>query len=415
MSTTFKTRAGDTFADIARRAYGTPEEAGRIIAANPGAAEPLTSGAVITLPDLPFTSGNEAGAVPAPAATRDETAVMIDGTRFRFWDSVTIRRAVDEIDSLDLTAPFDSNAPGFRETFRPFSYKDTVVTVGGEALFTGTAVALDTSLENTGRTAALRAYAKPGVLNDCMPPASLFPLEFNGADIREIAESLTAPFGVGVDFSGEAEPGPVFERLACEPGRTVLDFLTEPAQQRNLIIASDVEGNLLFRRPSTPAQPSARLSQGVSPVTGVSSRFTPQSYFSHITALEPAGAAKKGSQYTVKNERLQGVTRPFTFTARDTDGGDIAAAADAKAARMFGNMASYSVDVATWRDASDSLWEPGAAVELIAPDVMIYTPYMFMIRAVTFNRGGNETTATLELSLPGAFGGEQPERLPWEE
>lgn len=411
MSTTYNVITGDTFESISRKKYGTEKEADRIARANPGVAEPLTAGTTLTVPVLPEAPQNLQQA--ADSSTDDEVAILIDGKRFRFWDKVRITRAIDTMDTVEFGAPFDSEAPGFRETFRPFSFKTVVITVGGTPLFTGTMVAVSPVLENAQKVISVSGYSLPGVLNDCTSPASSFPLEFDNQGLREIATAMAAPFGISVDF--QADQGAVFERVASEPGKKVLAFLTELAKQRNLIISSSSRGKLLFLQSSEGGQPVARLQQGVAPVLSVTPFFSPQEYYSHITGIEPVVVGLAGSQFTVKNPRLLGVTRPLTFNAPDTLDADVKSAVEAKSGRMFGNMASYSVRVATWRDPNGKLWEPNTSIKLLAPDAMIYKEYEFIIRSIEFSRDRATETATLNLVIPGSFSGKVPEALPWDE
>jgi len=402
--------AGDTFDSIARKKYGTENEADRIARANPGVAEPLTAGTVLTVPVLP--SAPKDLQTQTPAADPDETAILIDGQRFRFWDKVRITRAVDAMDTVEFGAPFEADVPGFRETFRPFSFKPVVTTVGGSPLFTGTMVAVSPAVENSQKVVSVSGYSLPGVLNDCTPPASAFPLEFNNQGLREIATTLAAPFGLSVIF--QADQGAVFERVATEPGKKVLAFLTELAKQRNLIVSSTPEGALIFWQSVEAGSPVARLQEGSAPVLSVTPFFSPQEYYSHITGIEPVIVGLAGSQFTVKNPRLQGVVRPITFNAPDTLDADVKAAVEAKSGRMFGNMASYSVRVATWRDPQGELWAPNTTVTLLAPDAMVYSEYEFVIRSVEFSRESKVKTATLNLVIPGSFSGQIPEALPWD-
>lgn len=411
MSTTFKVQAGDTFESIARKKYGTEKEADRIARANPGVSEPLTAGTTLTVPTLPDAPQDSLS--NAPAATDDEVAILIDGQRFRFWDRVRVTRSIDTMDTVEFGAPFDADAPGFRETFRPFSFKPVVITVGGTPLFTGTMVAVSPAVENSQKIVSVSGYSLPGVLNDCTSPASTYPLEFDSQGLREISGALASPFGIAVEF--QADQGAVFERVASEPGKKVLAFLTELAKQRNLIISSTTRGKLLFSQSVESGTPVARLQQGSAPVMAVTPFFSPQEYYSHITGIEPVIVGLAGSQFTVKNPRLQGVTRPITFNAPDTLDADVKGAVEAKAGRMFGNMASYSVRVATWRDPQGNLWEPNTIVKLLAPEAMIYNEYAFVIRSVEFEREGRKETATLNLVIPGSFSGRVPESLPWED
>jgi hypothetical protein len=46
---------------------------------------------------------------------------------------------------------------------------------------------------------------------------------------------------------------------------------------------------------------------------------------------------------------------------------------------------------------------------------MIYNESEFLVRDVMLTRGANKKSAALNVVLPGAFSGQVPERLPWDE
>lgn len=410
MSGTYKTKAGDTFEKIARVEYGSELEAITIERANPGVFSPLSAGLdliVPTLPDVPTDTAQQSLSTDV-----DEVAILIEGVRFRFWDKVRIVRALDTMDIVEFGAPFEVDLPRFKETFRPFSYPKIQVTVGGTLFFTGTGVGIVPVVSNDERVVTVSAYSTPGVLGDCTAPASSYPLEFDGLTLREIAQDLVKVFSIGIDFRDD--PGDVFDRVSLEPGQKILPFLTGLAQQRNLIIASTPEGDLLFWKGLEDGTPVARLSQGFSPLLSVTPFFSPQAYFSSITGIEPVYIGLGGSQFTVQNPRLLGVTRPFTFGASDTIEGGVEAAVQAKAGRMFGNMAAYSIRVDTWRDPAGNLWEPNTIVSLHAPGAMVYQEYKFVIRTIEFDRTSTKESAILNLVIPGSFSGKVPDSLPWD-
>lgn len=410
--TTTKIKAGDTFESISRREYGTEIEAGAIARANPGLQEPLAAGTTLNIPNNP-QAPKDAPQL-APVTDEDEVTILIDGQRFTFWTGASLTLSMDSPAAVEFSAPFEPEDVEFRKVFRPFSYQPLEINIGANRAFTGTLIDVNPQTTPKARTVTVSAYSLPGVLHDCTPPASAFPLEFNGQGVREIAKALAAYFGVGVDFIGEQ--GPVFERVACNPGRKVLDFLSELTRQRNLVTSSNAEGQLLIWKSVKTGNPVARLAEGSAPVLGVTPTFNPQDYFSHITGIEPVTLdADAGSQFTVKNPLLEGVTRPQTFTAQDTESGGLKATVGAKTGRMFGNMVSYDVPVATWRDPQGELWTPNTTLTLVAPGAMVYQEYEFIIRSVTFSADRDSKTAILTLVLPGAFSGELPEALPWDE
>ena len=416
LSSIYKVIDGDTFEIIARKQYGLESEANRIAKVNPGSSEPLVVGTTLTIPVIPDTPIDTQSYVISN--NDNEVAILIDGIRFRFWDRVRITLNLDGMSMMAFSAPFDSSSSDTRKIFKPFSYKNVVVTVGGEPLFTGTMVIINPIVQTNQKIIEVNGYSLPGVLADCTPPASVYSgetnnLEFNDQGLIEIATTLIEPFGIGVEF--QADQGAIFERVALKPDEKILTFLIRLAKQRKLIISSTPRGKLLFLKPSGMTNPVAILKQGVSPVLGVTPLFNPQDYYSHITGIEPALVGLAGSQYTVKNPHLNGVVRPFTFTTPDTISADVKATVDAKIGRMFGDIVGYSVPVATWRDPSGKLWSTGDIVILIAPDAMVYTEYKFIIRSVEFDRESTSEIAILNLTFPESFNGTIPKVLPWDE
>lgn len=405
------TRKGDTFDLLARRAYGDDQQSALLRSANPGAVEPFEAGVVLTVPDQPNAPKDTPPTVQADS--ENELALLINGQRFRFWTGISITRSIDSMDTLNISAPFEPDDQQFRATFKPFAFAPVNVNVGGAPLFTGTMLTVDPDLKEDGRTVAAACYSVPAVTSDCTAPASSYPLEWNAAGLRTIAEAAAAPFGLSVLF--EADEGAVFERVALKPGEKVLPFLIKLAQQRGLLVSSTERGQLLFTKSIDPGQPVARLTEGASPLVDVVPIFNPQDYYSEITGIEPVVVGLRGGQVTVKNPRLRGIVRPLAFEVSDTVNADIEAACNAKAGRMFANVVNYSCNVATWRDPSGNIWKPNTTVTIDAPGAMIYGEYEFLVRAVTLSRtsDGGEV-ATLALTIPGAFNSEIPEALPWD-
>lgn len=404
----YKVVQGDTFERIARKQYGSETFAGIISRANPGVSEPLTTGTSVILPKGALTALKTKSASTSP----DEVALLIEGKRFRFWQSMRINRTIDSVDTLDISAPFDTSADGFKTTFQPFSFKSLQVTVGGSPLFTGTMISITPSLGES-KTLEVSAYATCGVLGDCTAPSSAYPLEYNGQTLQAIAGSLLQPFGLTATFKASA--GTAFKRVALQPTEKIFDFLIELARQRNIFIASSEDGNVVFQKAISSGTPVSKLKQGVSPLLSVVPTFNPQDYYSHITGVGSARVSQKGGKFTIKNEKLTNILRPFTFSPTDADEGTLKEAVESKIGRMFGNVVSYRVEVNTWRDSNNNLWAPNTLVSLEAESAMIYKPFVFVVRAVDFLRDDEKQVASLELVMRGAFEGAFEGEFPWEE
>jgi len=220
LPTTYNTISGDTFEKISRKKYGVSD--GPLIqGANPAISEPIPPGTTLVIPDQPSapkdqTSGTEAD-------NPDELAVIVGGEAFKYWESVSVTRTVDQMDTFSLTAP---TTP----VFKPLSYDSVAITVGGSPLFTGTMLGVNPTVTASRQTDEVDGYSLPGVLNDCTMPSSAYPLnEMRNQTLAVIAASILRPFGLLAVFTASA--GAAFDIVAIGEGEKVLAFLTNLAKQ----------------------------------------------------------------------------------------------------------------------------------------------------------------------------------------
>lgn len=409
MSTTYNIEAGDTLEKVSKKVFGTEIHSGHIFRSNPGISTTLVTGTSLTIPPLPEYPGDLPKILGIDGS--NNVQIYIDGKRFEFWDDLVIKRSIDSLDVISFTAPFEYDAPGFRETFVPFSYKPLRVLVGNDVLLTGTILANKPAIDAERNVIQVSGYSLPGVLNDCMASSNSYPLEFKNVTLKDIARAISKPFGLSVDF--QSDPGDVFTSVKLKPHEKPLSFLSDLARKRNLIVSSTNNGKLRFWNSKPALDPVSNLEVGKSPLLDVVPEFNEQDFFSHVTGLSFAATGVPGEPYTDKNPYLEGVYRPFTFGASNTDNSNIKVTVGAKVGRMYANMASFTVNVSTWRTKQRGLWEPNTTVQLFAPQAMIYKPFKFLIRSVELKRTSNSETATLNLILPGSFAGKAPESLPW--
>jgi len=411
-NTTYSTVAGDTFESVSRKVYGDDLKSSKLRRANPGAHEPFVSGVVLTVPADP------AAPVDAPqqgtTGGTDEVEVRIDGESFVGWTQIQIQRSIDRVSSASFSAPFEPTSFKFRETFRPLRFVALNVLIGGSLHFTGTLVMPTSKGSKDGAVVTVTGYGFPGILSDCSAPITSFPIELNKLDLKQIATEVAGYYEVGVQMFGEA--GATFRRVKLKPEQRILKFLAPLAKERNYVMTDTTEGDLLFHRSVPTGFPVARLQQGEQPLISFGeSGQKPQEYYSHLSAIKTTKLGSRGSAYTVTNMRAEGVFRCNTFVAKDGRKADAQIAAEGRMGRMFANVISYTAEVATWRDPQGDLWAPNTTIQILYPDAMVYNWYEFLIRDVELNQDARSETAKLTLVMPGAFSGEAPESLPWDE
>jgi len=345
------------------------------------------------------------------------------GKLFAFFTEVEITLSLDAFDTIALAAPFDASNKVFREVFRPFKYKPARVLANLETMFDGTCVDIRPGFDAQSKTVSVEAYSKPGVYHDCTADVlkGAHKLEWHDCNLRTIAEQLSQPFGIDVEFRGlqpgeKVDPGPKFKKVAIGLEKKIHEFLADLAKQRTYVMTNSREGRLLFWKSVTESVPVARLVEGVAPVSKVEPNYSAQEYYSHITGFTPWRKRRGGNSHTFPNPWLDKVYRPISCKFDDTEKADAAEATRAKAGRMFGNIASWVIDdLPGWRDPNGDIWQPNRTVTLLAPDAMVYSEVELIIRNAKLHQNATKEWTTLEVVLPGSFSGEIPKKLPWDE
>lgn len=345
----------------------------------------------------------------------NKVSVTIDGSTFVFWKSIQLMRTIDAQWTAELKATFEPNDEEFRQRFRPFNYQPFNVAINDEPVFTGTIVPCVPELKPKATLITTGAYSLPGVLGDCpVPPGALPSLEFRNTNLHDIAKALVKPFE-GIVVVSDVPPGPVFKKVKIKSEQKVMSFLTKLAKTRGQLISTNKTGELVFLQAVDRGDPVAILEQGSSPLKSIVPTFNFSEYYSDITGIQPVRVrAKKSNQYTETNTLLSGVVRPFVFKSDQSRDGDLQTAVKWKLGRMFGNMVTYQITVATWRDMNNRYWEPNTMIRILAPGAMIYKYYNFLIKDVAMNKDAKSETASLTVCLPGSFTGNPPGSLPWD-
>lgn len=411
----YTAQRGDTPELISRKTAGSEKNASLIKASNPDVIFPTRGGESITVPQ-------EAERTVSPLAS-DEVTVRVNGKAFTYWNTIQLDRAMDRISTVSLGCSFDPKYSAFVDAFVPFSYARLEVFTNSKKVFTGTLMGVTPSKTENSRTVTIEAYGLPGVLNDC---CTNNPREFLNSSLQQITKELVKPFGVRVRFLDRPDGG-AFDKTAIAPGAKILEYLVDLARKRRLLVTDNPDGDLVFYRPNdTPS--TATLEEGQSPLHLIVPTFNAQEYYSHITGVREATSTplpskiedifgftvQPGAKVTVRNKFLKNVYRPYSYNVDDTLTGSLKYLVERKNRLMLANAISYELQLLTWTDHSGVLWEPYRTITVTAPGAMIYNPNNFHIRSISLRKDGVSMTASMVLAVHGSFGGNLPEKLPWE-
>lgn len=339
---------------------------------------------------------------------RENVSILIDGKRFEQWESVNLNLSLDSIDTFGIATPFQAYNQEFREQFHPLSYKSLEIRLNDDPILVGVLAPKAATLSE--KTASLGGYSRPGLLNDLPVPFDKYPLEFKNQDLQRIAQQLGAIYDVSVSLSTPI--GAPFERVSPEPTQKILEFLTELAKKRAVLLSNTLNGELRFFNPGSSGT-TTPLRQGEIPLLNAKIDIDEQNYFTSVTGLGAAQAGRDPEAFTVPLPALPGVNRPFVYTVSDATGAELEAAVKFKAGRIFANAIKISADVLGWRGADQRVWSPGDFILLWAPNIWLYNETKLRIRTISLSQSASDETASLDLVFPGAYSGQIPTSLPW--
>lgn len=417
----YKTIAGESWGNVARKTRGDDTLAVVIAKANPGISEPLPGGLMITIPALPPSEFGFQGA---------ELEILVNGQDVQTADDFSISYAIDGIRKAQFSVP---NTPETRKIFYPLGCNPVLIGATAELLIKGRALS-PVGISTDALQIEVVSDAEP--IETCNAPISAYPLEFVEMDLEQIAEALLSPLGFTAEFSEssgdilsvdsvtgaigkepskKAKAGARFSKTTIEQEIKVLDFLADLAKQRNFTITAKADGTILFWREAAAGSPVAKLDAEKYPVVSSQATFDDSVFYSSVTGIIEADPRKKKSarSFTVANPWAEGLQKPYTFTVQDVDDGELETVVQTESARMFAGVFSVDLEVSTWRDDAGKIWQPNTTILLRDPVNYLDDFIELTISEVTLTKSATAKGARLKLTLPGGYGGQIPESIPW--
>jgi prophage tail gpP-like protein/LysM repeat protein len=425
MSKSHNVASGDTLGAISIRYYGTFSKWTKIVNANPqlSTRKKVSDGSPVIYPgDNLVIPDEDKSAVPASPVTKtiklsegeQDISIVVDGYKFLGFTKYELTLAYDTFDTFSFSAPLDIASKDLAETLAPFSFKNCQVYYDGELVFKGTLLTPDPELTVDAKEITLQGYPLCGVLNDCTIPLAQYPAEYNGLNIKEIAEPIADAYGIKIVFNGE--PGGPFTEVAVEPTEKVLEFLVKLSKQRKLLFTNDEQGRLVFFNPKRE-KAFVSFEEGKSPLISIKPQFKAQEFYSHIIGFSKTESDKESEQFVFQNKYLinRGIARCQTIIVDDAENStDLENAVLAYGGRMFADCVSYDLECEGHKNKDGKLFKKGMIVCIKAPGAMIRKDTNFIARSIKLKRTTGGKTTTINLALPGSYTGDIPEVLPWE-
>ena len=359
----------------------------------------------------------------------DQTTIILDGTKIEQFSDESILLTIDSVgNGFSFNAPFFPGTKEYRDLFRPFKYQDVQLYIGENLVLSGRAEKIAPSLTDTLNSINVQGRSKTGSLVDCTFEKD-DTMEFKGAALDEIANTVVSKFGLETSFPDGA--GAIFEKAGpSSPTSTIFSFLQNLSRQRSLLMSQTPDGKLLFRRAKTSGVPVAELiegHQGVLVSTAIydgTKRFSSYDVFGQeagkndnfaklIASIskKPAGVPEG---LDVTDPSIFAI-RPKSIQGNDTNQGNISDVATWTLTSDIAASISIPMGYEGWLRPDGKLWAENELILVQAPSIMIYKPYVMLIKSVNFSSGPDSKSVELGLTIPEAYSGEVPEAYPWDE
>lgn len=377
-------------------------------------------------------------------------------------DRINIR-TVDFFTDFKLNLKYDSIASTFSFSFYfdPTNhahaelacvshYHEAIVEHEGEVLITGYILA---NVFNTGPKKTLThigGYSKAGVFEDCEIPTSLYPLETNGLSLKEITERIIKPFGIQLIIDADVNkestktfinsPDPVLDekgfivddsnavtsvkssaslseksqkkidKANAKESQNIKSFLTDLANQRNILLSHNADGNLLFTEAKTSLEPIMHFEKGGLISPAMSLNFDGQKLHSHITIVKQADSdGGNAVEFTIRNPYVAILYRPKVIVMTSGDGLTIEEFAQKALAAELKNII-LTITTDRW-EVNGKVVKPNNIVTVTDPELFLYHKTSWFIEEIDYEGDSKVNKAVYKCVMPEVYNGQTPKNI----
>jgi len=167
--------------------------------------------------------------------------VVIDGHEYYEWESVQVRAAITEnTRTCRLTTSEQTPTPTSNSAFRIMPGMKCTVFLDGYLAMTGMVVTRQVFYNADQHSVEIQAQGAWGIGATSSIVSQTH--EFNNIDLKQLAQTLGAPFGVGVE--GQAVTPQKFKRISVTPGETPFELLEKYARATGTPMSETPGGNI---------------------------------------------------------------------------------------------------------------------------------------------------------------------------
>jgi len=305
---------------------------------------------------------------------------------------------------------FDPDNPEHKELGHVAHFHNVTIEEEGQILLSGIILSQNYVDKSTKELTEISGYSLPGVLEDCQIPVSIYPLQFDGQSINEIAARIFRPFKLKkvVEPNVSAAMNTPIDVTTAGPTQTIKSYLASLCSQKNIIISHNTKGEVVFKRADTEKKPILNFDGESIPGVDMSMKFDGQKMHSSITVIRQADEdGGDAGQATVNNPFVPFVFRPKVINQTSgTDNDTLTAARNAVAAEV--KNIKFVISINRWQDENDNLIIPDEVITVRNTSIFLYNKTTLFVESVTLIEDNEKQTAELICVIPEVYNGKTP-------
>jgi len=341
--------------------------------------------------------------------------IKINGRNYYNFNNVNLDLRYDSLAStFSFDGYFDPDNIEHRKLFRPLSYHSIQIWEENVLLISGYILSHKFSASSKNNLVPVSGYAKTGILGDISIPTSLYPLETNKKNLKEITERLIEPFGIGlvIDSDVEEDALKLYDKSNSDGKDTIGGYISELACQRNIIVTHTPAGNLRFTRPQKVGAAVAIYDENM-PSIQMDIEFNGQGLHSHLTVLRQGtvGSDIEADVDSVNPMVLQ--YRPLVKEQTKGAAGDAdKAAKNALSDELKNIVLTIETDRWTWNnDRAQIVMRPNNYITVSSPKCFLSTPSNWFVQSVVLSESSEGRKAVMTCVMPESFNDDSPKSV----
>ncbi len=297
--------------------------------------------------------------------------------------------------------------PRLYEAIKPYRYSPVQVFLENKLRFTGKLTKTTPTKSAAGTVYALEGFSNTfNFVDSHLAP----PYEFSEMNLSQIGEQLGKQTATKV-LSSAPETGK-FDRVTARPGQSGFQFLAPLAKQRNRLITSTQNGDLLLWQANTNQKTVGTIEEN-SPGSLLQQEFTAEfdgrkRFRTHkVVSQTPAGS----SEAVAIDKNIKEPRHKLT-TANDQVKGGVQETAEWQKNIDLIKSLTQNIPIIGWDAPDGSRVKTNTMITIKSESIFIPDGFTFYIRGVTYILEGSTKTAVLSLIPPNIYT-DQPVVEPW--